>query len=143
MALAFGAGVHRWRDSSGPDTATLADLARGTVIDRWTVVAVHDVTLGAIPVVLATAKGEHFQVDVMARDPDGPRGVAETEHLSLYVQNRGDGRTATEEEQGLGAMSLAAVLRAREADGARTPALLTLNERHRRHPDGAFGVPLT
>ena len=139
---AVAVGVHRWR-ASGPEAQLFAELLPGTTLDRWTIVAVHPVKLGAIPVVLATADGSRFQVDVMARDPHGPPGVAETEHLSLYVRNSGDGQTATDEEQGLGAMSLARALRAREAETSSAPGLLTLAERHRQHPDGSFGVPLT
>jgi hypothetical protein len=144
VLAALGLGAARWQSSALTEAEeTLADLRPGMALDRWTVVAVHPVHLGAIPVVLATADGIRFQVDVMARDPEGPPGVAQTEHLSLYLRNRGDGQTATDEEQGLGAMSLARVLRARESEGVTVPPLLTLAERHRRHPDGAFGVPLS
>jgi hypothetical protein len=143
VVAATGFGAHRWGAAQGLDVELLAGLRPGTTIRRWTIVAVHPVKLGAIPVVLATADGTRFQVDVMARDPNGPSGVAQTEHLGLYLRNRGDGHTATDEEQGMGAMSLARALRAREAEGASMPALLTLAERHRRHPDGAFAVPLS
>jgi hypothetical protein len=105
-------GVHAWWTRA--PAAPLGDaLAVGSAIDRWTVVAVHPVNCGAVPVVLATADGRRYQVDLLARDPSGPAGVANTERLSLFVANQGDGRTATDEEQGLGAMALAEHLRAR------------------------------
>jgi hypothetical protein len=142
MAVA-GLGVHRSVFARSASSTGLLGIRAGTRLGGWTVVAVHPVKLGAIAVVLATAEGRRFQVDVMARDANGPGGVAQTEHLDLVVCNRGDGHKATDEAQGLGAMRLARELRAREALGLSPPELLTLRERHRRHPDGAFGVPLS
>lgn len=145
--LALGVAAHRFMrrgpDATSDDTA-LGSLRAGDVLDRWTVVRVHPLHLGAVPVVLATAEGRRYQVDVLARDPAGPPGVANTERLSLYVVNSTreggtDGQRRTDEEQGLGAMALAQAL---EAD-ASVPGLLTLQQRQRQHPRGAFGVPLT
>jgi hypothetical protein len=141
MAAAFGLPRVAFSKTT-PTHELLGGIVPGMVLDRWTVVAVHPVKLGAIPVVLSTREGARFQVDVMARDPQGPSGIAETEHLALYLRNRGNGGTATNEEQGLGTIVLARELRTREAQGMSTPPLLTLRERHRRHPDGSFGVPL-
>ena len=103
-------------------------LAPGTAIDRWTVVEVLDPAQGGIPVVMATAAGERFRVDVLRRD-DEQLGVANTGALSLYLVNQGKGATRTNEEHGLGAMALAQAL----GDGA-LPGLLTLRERNRRFP---------
>ena len=122
--------------------ALFAELGPGTVLDRWTIVAVHPVRHGALPVVLRARDGAPYQVDVLARDPAGPQGVAETRALSLFVVNRGDGGTPTDEEQGLGAMALARALAEREASGAALPALSTFAARQAEHPDGAFAVPL-
>jgi len=104
------------------------------------VVTLHPVTFGALPVVLETKSGARFQVDVLARDPEGPQGVGNTEHYSVYVSNRGDGGTSTDEAQGLGAMAVARVLEAND-DGL--PSLMTLRAREAEHPGGSFGVPLT
>ena len=105
-------GVHAWWSRDRGSAAPFGDaLAVGVVLGRWTVVAVHPVHMGAVPVVLATADG--------------------------------DGRTATDEEQGLGAMALAEHLRGREAAGWAAPSLLTLHERATQYPEGAFGVPLS
>lgn len=119
---------------AGTDAGPLFGGLAGTEIGRWTVVAVHGLYLGAVPVCLAGRDGARFQVDVLRRDPNGPRGVAETEGLSLFVVNRGDGRMTTDEEQGLGAMALAEALAAREARGLTAPLLLSHAERHRAHP---------
>lgn len=137
-------GVHAWWSRDRERVAPLGDaLAVGVVLGRWTVVAVHPVHMGAVPVVLSTEDGARYQVDLLARDAGGPAGVANTQRLSLFVANHGDGRTATDEEQGLGAMALAEHLRAREAAGWTAPALLTLHERATQYPEGAFGVPLS
>ena len=137
-------GVHAWWSRDRETVAPLGDaVAVGAVLGRWTVVAVHPVHFGAVPVVLATEDGQRYQVDVLARDPGGPEGVANTQQLSLFVANHGDGRTATDEEQGLGAMALAEHLRAREVAGWSAPPLLTLHQRATQHPEGAFGVPLS
>lgn len=103
------------------------------------VVTVHAVTFGALPVVLEAPGGERFQVDVLARDPAGPQGVGNTEHYSVYVSNRGDGETSTNEAQGLGAMALARVL---EGEAHQIPPLQTLRSREAKHAGEAFGVPL-
>lgn len=117
----------------------LGEVRAGARIDRWSVEAVHPVRMGAVPIVLRTASGARFQVDVLRRD-DATRGVAQTETLSLFLANRGDGSTATDEEQGLGAMALAEAIARSEARGARMPALLTMRERRAQHPLGGYSV---
>jgi hypothetical protein len=141
-AAAFISRIPVARARSVGGDALLGDLAPGTRLDAWRVVAVHRPTAGAIPVILEGPDGERFQVDVMRRDPAGPDGVAVTPSLSLSLANRGDGRTATPESHGLGARALAEALARREAAGARVPRLLTLAERMARHPDGRFRVPV-
>ena len=108
-------------------------LQPGQRIERWTVVEVMDPRRGEIPLVMATASGERFRVDVLRHDPAAP-GVSNTAALSLYLCNQGKGRQATREEHGLGVMALARALE----DGATTPRLplLTLRERNRRFPTG-------
>lgn len=142
--FALGAMARGWiGGTGGPEASAFASLEPGQVLDRWTVVRVHPLHLGAVPVVLETQSGRRYQVDVLARDPAGPEGVASTEALSLYVvdvqaERGSDGQRPTDEEQGLGAMVLARALH-----GEAAPAgLLTLAERQRQHPRGSFGVPL-
>jgi hypothetical protein len=143
--VALGMLARGWlgRSPASAEPSAFASLMPGQQLDRWTVVRVHPVHLGAVPVVLATEAGQRYQVDVLARDPAGPAGVANTQQLSLFVANHGDGRTATDEEQGLGAMALAEHLGAREAAGWTAPSLLTLEQRAAQYPEGAFGVPLS
>ncbi len=141
--VALGLGARGWLGGSSGAPSVFASLTAGQRLDRWTVVRVHPVHLGAVPVVLATEAGQHYQVDVLARDPGGPDGVAKTDALSLFVVDvqaspDSDGKRPTDEEQGLGAMVLAQALRAE----ALPEGLLTLAERQRLHPRGSFGVPL-
>lgn len=146
LATVTGLGVHRWLvrpESVGtPVRGWLAQvLSPGLTFEHWQVVAVHPVRHGAVPVILGTDDGRRFQVDILARDPHGPPGVANTRHLSLYVHNRGDGSTQTDEAEGLGAMRLAAILAEHEGDQP-VPDLLTLSQRTERFPGGSFNVPL-
>lgn len=140
LAIVGGLGLWRWRRVPA-GISEFAGLVPGQHVGRWTIVAVHAVHLGAVPIVVANADGSRFQIDVMARDPDGPGGVARTDRFDLFIANHGDGQTATQEEQGLGAMALAEVLRAHEAR-AEVPTLLTMHQRAAQHPQGAYGVPL-
>lgn len=144
--VAVGVLGYRWsRSGSAADDEAPAfeSIAPGHDLGRWTVVRVGAVHLGAVPVVLQTRDGQRYQVDVLARDPQGPPGVAQTERLSLFVVNshaspQDDGQRPTDEEQGLGAMALAHAL-AREAP---PPGLLTLRQRSDQHPNGSFAVSL-
>ncbi len=113
--------------------------AHGRVGD-CTLVAVHPVKMGAIPVVLATASGTQFQVDVLRRDAHGRNGVRAAGSLTAVLHNRGAGGDPTHEAQGLGAMALLELLAAREAAGATVPALLTLRERTARFPRGVLSA---
>jgi hypothetical protein len=116
--------------------AALGGLTPGSRLERWTIVSVLDPSQGGIPVVMATAEGVRFRVDVMRRDQSAP-GVANTRAFSLYLCNQGRGSKDTCEEHGLGAMALARHL---ERVGTPLPSLLTLGERNRRFRGGAFSV---
>ncbi|MCA9704588.1 MAG: hypothetical protein KDK70_01925 [Myxococcales bacterium] len=144
--IALSVAAHRWWSTRSPAAGPgpFAALVPGTSLSRWSVVRVHPLHLGAVPVVLATEQGRRYQVDVLARDPQGPSGVAQTDRLSLFVVNSpehsgGDGERPTDEEQGLGAMVLAQAL----VHQAAPAGLLTLRECQRQFPRGAFGVPLS
>lgn len=123
----------------GNADARLGDVAVGERFGDATVVAIHAPHMGAIPLVMALPSGTRFQVDVLARDPSGPAGIGQTQALSLYLANQGDGATQTDEGQGLAVMALAQRLDALEAPAG----LLTLAQRTREHPGGSFGVPLS
>ncbi|MGZ5968464.1 MAG: hypothetical protein ACXWP4_12410, partial [Polyangiales bacterium] len=112
-----------------PSESFLADLT-GQKLGPYTVRAVGEIDRGGIPVILATAKGEDFRVDVLRTDPFGRAGIGVASAFSVYLRNGGDGRTATDEECGLGAMALAKELARRNRKGEKPPAqLLTMSER--------------
>lgn len=143
LALGFAARGWLGRSTGIAGPSAFPSLESGKVLDRWTVVRVHPLHLGAVPVVLETESGQRYQVDVLARDPAGPDGVASTDALSLYVvdvqaERQTDGQRPTDEEQGLGAMMLAQAL----SGEAPPQGLLTLAQRLAQHPRGSFGVPL-
>lgn len=111
-------------------------------VGKWSIEKVHAVRFGAIAVVMRTPAGEAFQVDVLRRDPlgHGVAGVAETEHFSVFVANRGDGSKATEEWQARGAKVLAHHIRRTERGGSPLPQLMTFSQRAEQHPFGNYGV---
>ena len=122
-------------------TQFLGDLKAGTQLGRWKIEAIHAVRNGALPVTMSDASGTQFQVDVLRRDgsEQGVNGVGNTDGLSVFVLNGGNGSKSTEEEWGLGALALAAELARRESL-ASAPGLLTWRERAHRFPRGAFRV---
>jgi hypothetical protein len=142
-----GAGVflprylkHRQHAPGASVKALFGDLRPGSQIDRWTIVQIADVHAGCIPVQMAAADGTRFQIDIALFDPEGPKPVAQTKTLALYLVNGGGGTTSTVEEHGLGVMALAAVLRQREDAGAVAPQLVKLRDRKKRFPDMPFQV---
>ncbi|MBK8696884.1 MAG: hypothetical protein IPN17_32630 [Deltaproteobacteria bacterium] len=94
---------------------------------------------GAVPVVIESRRGQRFQVDVLRRDrhPQAKAGVGETRLYALYLANNGRGSKPTQEEQGVGLLWLAAMLRPREGR-VRPGMLLTQRERVRMFPRGRF-----
>jgi hypothetical protein len=83
---------------------------------------------GVLPIVIADRHGTEFEVEVMRFDAATP-GVARAGSLAVYVNNGGDGDTATYEEHGLAAMALAAEIARREARGDAVAKLRSLRER--------------
>lgn len=116
-------------------------LPEGQRFGRWRVVSVLPIKLGAVPVLLESHRGERFQVDILRRDRSSRarRGLAETREYSLFLLNRGQGDTPTQEDHGLAVLWLAALLRPRERSVA-TVALLTQRERTQRFPRGKFNA---
>jgi hypothetical protein len=106
------------------------DLA-GTQLGPYHVDSVGALERGGVPIVLCAPSGARFRVDVLRVDPaDGAAGIGFVGSVSVYLRNGGDGNTATDEEQGLGAMALAEELVRREREGRRPPPdLLTRGER--------------
>ena len=122
-------------------------LRGGTRVPFGVIESVLPVSAGGVPVVMRTPGGERFQVDVLRRDHKGPAGVADTAELSLFIANRGDGATPTDEAQAHAARGLAAWigerLGGREAAALAeldAGALLTFRERQKAHPEGVFSL---
>lgn len=119
-------------------------IGESEALSGWQVKAVYPVGRGAIPVVLATPTGEIFQVEVLrvGAGAGEPEGVAGCEDFSIFLINHGDGSTASERSQGLGARALAAALAGRaaamRAAGEPLPELMSFAERARAFPDGRF-----
>jgi hypothetical protein len=111
----------------------------GTVVGGCKVVAIHDVHMGAVPVVLETRSGHRFQVDVLRRDAAvrGAEAVAVNGSFALYLANRAAGGARTREEVGVGVRGLAQAIA-----GQAPRALLTLRQRNTRFPRGGFAVPV-
>ena len=128
--------------ADGDVDALFAGLAHDGALGDCRIERVHGVHLGAIPVIMTCAAGSRFQVDIMRRDPDAPPGVGNTDSLSFYISNRGDGSAPTAESQGIAALTLAHALSRRQRAGVVAPRLLTMNERHQAHSGAAFAVAL-
>ena len=108
----------------------LRDLV-GKRIGEYRVESVGVLERGGIPVGMKTSAGVRFRVDVMRFDPtEGKRGIGAVSSVTTYLCNNGDGRKATDESLGLGAMALAKELARRERAGEVPPSgLLTMGER--------------
>lgn len=119
-------------------------LPEGLRFGRWRVIAVLPTKLGAVPVILESRQGERFQVDVLRRDRSARarRGLSETRGYSLFLFNRGQGDTPTQEDHGLAVLWLAAFLRPREHT-LPALALLTQRERTQHFPRGKFNALVT
>lgn len=119
-------------------------LPEGLRFGRWRVVSVLPSKLGAIPVILESRSGDRFQVDILRRDRSARarRGLSETRGYSLFLFNRGQGDTPTQEDHGLAVLWLAAFLRPREHT-LPAIALLTQRERTQRFPRGKFNALVT
>ncbi len=126
---------------AGPDVRALfGDLAAGGRLGDWRISRVHGLYLGAIPVVMVDSAGTSFQVDVLRRDADGLQGVGNTDALSLFLANQGNGSRPTDENHGLGVMALAHQLSRRGP--ADVPGLLTFSQRREQHPNAVYAVRL-
>ena len=112
-----------------------AALRAGARFGRWVIAAVHPVERGALQVDVRESDGHEFALEILARDASSvSRPPAEVGALAIYVCNGGDGWLSTVEEQGLAAMTLAALL---DKHGQTGPiaGLLTHGERVVAHGD--------
>jgi hypothetical protein len=134
VSLAAGA-LHRFRGASpqpsgeqlSPEvSAFLGPLASGAPFGAWHVAKVEPSTPGRMTLRLERGSGEHFVVDVLARSPAAPPGIAETARLAIYLRTE---RGAHTPEAAMDACNaLAAALRAREQEGHEPPLLDSLVE---------------
>jgi hypothetical protein len=122
-------------DTPAPSGAFPAALHPGARFGRWSIARIHPVEHGALRVDVREANGHEFALEILARDPaPTSRPPAEVGALAFYVCNGGDGWLPTVEEQGLAAMTLAALLEKHGQTGA-IPGLLTHQERVVLHAD--------
>jgi hypothetical protein len=136
------AEAHDLRPADDAVRALFGPLREGALVEGARIEVIHAVRAGAIPVVLSTAEGNRFAVEVFRLDLASP-ALAPAGPLAVYLVNRGDGRRSTPEPVGLGARALARALERRVAGGAPVPdALTTQRERSARHPAGIFHVPV-
>jgi hypothetical protein len=117
-------GEHLARSSAALST----DVPAGTTLHTSAVVRVLGERDGVLPIVIADRHGTEFEVEVMRFDAATP-GVARAGSLAVYVNNGGDGDTATHEEHGLAAMALATEIARRESRGDAVAKLRSLRER--------------
>lgn len=139
---ATGPAPRNFVAASTPVLELLAPLKPGDQVYDWTVVAIHDVNMGAVPVILADKNGAKFQVDILRRDTKkgAPHSVADAHGLSLFLANNGNGKKTSDEAKGLGVVALATVLSRR---AHKAPAgLLTWRERVSLFPKGEYKAPV-
>lgn len=132
---------NRFKEASAEALSILGAVKVGTELGAWRVAQIHDFHFGAVPVILESRDGSRFQVDVLRRDgrPDAARGIAETRHLSLFLANQGSGKTSSNENQGLGLMTLAAAIKQHEPRSMPSN-MLTLARRQTQHPRAKYTV---
>jgi hypothetical protein len=133
VAVSLAAGVLKGAPSSDasavrltPEAAAfLGPLATGSRFGAWRIARIDPSPPSRLTLELESERGERFVVDVHARSPDAPPGVAETAQLAIYV--RSDKRGAPTPEAAVYASTeLATALRAREESGHAPPALESL-----------------
>lgn len=141
LAPAVGQALGAAASAPGIDVgkALLAPLGPGDRIGGFAISEIRPLTEGAVTVAVASAEGRGFHLEVMARDasPLAPRAPGETDRFAIYVRNGGDGSAPTDEEQGLLAMALAAVVKRNEANVS-AEGFLTHEQRFSRHRRSLF-----
>lgn len=109
----------------------------GAQVGPCRLVRVLPVEQGALPFELEDPSGHRFVVEVHRRDPS-VSGIRPAGSLDVFLRNGGTGSTPTDETHGLGAMALASLLAAREAEGRPIPELATIVERWSCDPPPVF-----
>ena len=129
VAGAAGAAVaSTWRDL--PAIAELEGVEHSLDGHRIEKAALH---LGAVVLRMRAPDGQMYQVDVLRKGSQP--GLRDSRDYSLFLANRGDGSTSTNETQGLGLIALVSWL---DSANPKLPELLTFEERRAAHPGGLF-----
>jgi hypothetical protein len=120
----------------------LAPLEVGTNFARWTIVQIDPVNDGAVRVKVRSGDGHVFTLEIMARDESAlaQKPPAQTAKFAIFVANGGDGWSATDEDHGLAAMTLATFVQKNEA-AVEIPGLLTHAQRLRCHAGSLLKPP--
>lgn len=114
LPLAARTALARERGAS----QSFADLKEGSRVGPWVVDHVGPMARGGRVLLL---RGEsdgaegRFELEVLLGDPNGPTPPGRSGHFAVFVRNSGNGSTATVEDHGLAAMTLASHLAAHEA----------------------------
>lgn len=112
----------------------LGPITPGTALGGFTVVAVHSIFRGAIPLVLE-GHGHQVQLDVLAAGA-GPAPLAEGSGLAIYGTFRSDVEARV---VGQAAAATLAMLASR-SDAAAPLGLLSFEARAQRHPYDVYSV---
>ena len=123
--LAAGAAV-QWRNVT-PLESFEPPTMQGHRVEK---AALH---LGAVAVRMRAPDGSAYQIDILRKG--GQAGLRDTQQYSLFLANRGNGSTSTDEAQGLALIALAEWL---DRAHPKLPTLLTFDERRETHPAGLF-----
>lgn len=96
---------------------------------------------GGLPFVVEVTGGARRSFEILRRDAAGDAPLASFGALALVMENRGDGRTPTSEDDARLALRVASALAPHAALFEALP-LLTARERRRRAPFATLHVPL-
>jgi hypothetical protein len=119
-----------------------APLAVGAQFARWTIVQIEPVVDGAVRLKVRSGDNHVFNLEIMARDDSAlaQKPPAQTAKFAVFVANGGDGWSATDEDHGLAAMTLASIVEKNEA-AVELPGLLTHAQRLQSHAGSLLKPP--
>lgn len=121
--------------------ALFGPIGAGTRVGDATIVAVHGVRHGAVPVVLEQ-DGRRFAVEVFREEDGGAPPIVRAAGLALFLVNDGTGHTPTVETNGLAVVALGRALAARRGSGAPMPSGLEARS-SRVASLASYEIPLT
>lgn len=120
----------------------IAPLEVGAQFARWTIVQLDPVVDGAVRVKVRSSDNHLFHLELMARDESAlaQKPPAQTAKFAVFVANGGDGWSATDEDHGLAAMTLASIIEKNE-HAVELPGLLTHAQRLQSHGNSLLPGP--